>query len=57
MGVIGALCLFGGLGLLVMGLIGIVLGVFTGQWENVAFSVGIFGAGIISGTIGTAILE
>lgn len=58
MGLLGGLCLLGGLGFVIVGLIGLVIGVFDHlNLEAMSTSAIILVAGLIVGGLGTAILE
>lgn len=57
MGLLGGLLLLGGLGAVILGVIGIVVGLVTGQWQDAGLSCLILVAGLASGTTATFILE
>lgn len=57
MGLLGGLLLFGGLGFCLVGIIGIIVGLWMWDWQDILSSCGMLVAGLISGGIGTAILE
>jgi hypothetical protein len=57
MGLLGGVLLLGGLGTVVMGIIGVIAGLVTGQWYDALLSFGWLLGGMIAGTAGTAILE
>lgn len=57
MGLIGGLFMFGGMGAVLLGVIGIIVGLFTWDIEGVIMSAFLAAGGLLFGTIGTAILE
>jgi hypothetical protein len=57
MGIIGFLLYLGGICAIIMGVIGVGVGLFTGDYASAGHSALFIVGGLVSGTIGVSILE
>jgi hypothetical protein len=57
MGLLGGLLLLGGIGTVILGAIGVVAGIFMGEWHNALISAGFIAGGLVAGALAASILE
>ncbi len=57
MGLLGGVLLMSGYGAMLLGMIGIIINLFLGQWSDAGVSLLIFVGGLVAGATATAILE